>query len=148
MVLQDNTQRGTTLDQLTAGYDVGGEAQTSIKQINEGLLNFNDVLYLSSIGNLSEPQKIAAMISFLKEMRRAEQMGQRLDRRKWGILADMRTEAARTSSLMLILSNSENGNFAANFIFAITRRAKEAARSFGNMFRRSPNPNDQGGFEQ
>ena len=148
MVLQDNTQRGTTLDQLTAGYDVGGEAQTSIKQINEGLLNFNDVLYLSSIGNLSEPQKIAAMISFLKEMRRAEQMGQRLDRRKWGILADMRTEAARTSSLMLILSNSENGNFAANFIFAITRRAKEAARSVGNMFRRSPNPNDQGGFEQ
>jgi hypothetical protein len=148
MVLNnDNPQRGTTLDQLTAGYDVGGEAQTSIKQINEGLLNFDTFLYLCSIGNLTEPQKIAAMISFLKEMRRAEQMGQRLDRRKWGLLADVRTEAARTSSLMLVLSNSEGGNFASNFVFAITRRAKEAARKlFG--FGRTPNPNDQAGFDQ
>lgn len=147
MVLNNNTQGGTTLDQLTAGYDVGGEAQTSIKQINEGLLNFETLLYLCSIGNITEQQKIAAQISYLKEMRRAEQMGQRLDRRKWGLLADLRTEAARTSSLMIILSNSENGNFASNFIFAITRRAKEVAKKlFG--FGRTPNPNETGGFDQ
>jgi|TARA_Y100001938_G_C7833343_1_gene302497 hypothetical protein len=123
-------ERPTTLKKLMNPMEVSGEGMNTPKQIGESLKSTTTVQDNFYSGFVSANRQYAIKHCFLKEFERKRVLGIELDKKNFGLYANLDTLAAKMALLELQTSNSVEGRYQDNMVTSITGGVKRIWNKF------------------
>ena len=123
-------ERPTTLKKLMNPMEVSGEGMNTPKQIGESLKSTTTVQDNFYSGFVSANRQYAIKHCFLKEFERKRVLGIELDKKNFGLYANLDTLASKMALLELQTSNSVEGRYQDNMVTSITGGVKRIWNKF------------------